>query len=92
MADLRPEPPVAATPADARTDPDSIFRLLKRGLGHELVSQDNVDQLIELAVAHGHRLIEQELREWHTGCGNEVAGRLGTGAPTGGFNREHVKR
>ena len=92
MADLQPDLPVAATPADAPTDPDSILRLLKRGLGHELVSEDNVGELIQLAVQHGHPLIEQELREWHTGCGGAAAGSPGTGAPNGGFNRNNAKR
>ena len=92
MAELRPDLPVAATPADAPRDPDSILQLLKRGLGHELVNDDNVGRLIELAVQYGHRLVEQELREWHTGCGDGAAGSPGTGAPTGGFNREHAKR
>lgn len=90
MAELQPDLPVAATPSDAPTDPDSIFRLLKRGLGHELVSGDNVGELIQLAIAHGQPLIEQELREWHTGCGNGAAGS--TGAPDGGFNRHNAKR
>ena len=90
MADLQPDLPVAATPADAPTDSDSIFRLLKRGLGHELVSGDNVGELIALAIAHGQPLIEQELREWHTGCGDGTAGS--TGAPDGGFNRNNAKR
>ena len=91
MADLQPELPVAATPADAPTDTDSIFRLLRRGLGHELVNKDNVDDLIRLAIEHGHPLIEQELREWHTGCGSS-AGLPGTTAPNSGFSRPNNAR
>ena len=54
------------------------------------MSEGNVGELIQLAIEHGQPLIEQELREWHTGCGIGAAGS--TGAPNGGFNRNNAKR
>lgn len=61
------EPP--ATPQNvAPDDLPRIYELLKRGLGHELVTDDNVKALIELARRDGHALIETELREWRNPC------------------------
>ncbi|HMN84003.1 MAG TPA: hypothetical protein PKA20_29300 [Burkholderiaceae bacterium] len=61
------QPP--ATPQGvAPDDVTRIYGLLKRGLGHELVNDDNVKALIELARVDGHALIETELREWRNPC------------------------
>ena len=80
-----------STPADG-ADPTEIYRKLKRGLGHELVTDANVDALIALAEQDGHLLLQQELREWRAPCSDGSEGVPSTIAPTRGFNREHVKR
>lgn len=72
-------------------DPVDIFRKLKRGLGHELVNDDNVFELIALAKHEGHPLLEQTLREWQAPCSDGSNGMPSTIAPTRGFNRENVK-
>lgn len=54
-------------------DPDEIdhvYRELRKGLGHELVTDANVKPLIERAEADGHQLLAQELREWQSPCGD----------------------
>ncbi|AKJ29619.1 hypothetical protein [Caldimonas brevitalea] len=76
--------------ASADNQLQEIYRQLKRGLGHEHVTDDNVFGLIELAQRDGHQLLEQELREWQSPCGGDA--RPSTIAPTPGFNRENVKR
>jgi hypothetical protein len=74
-------------------DPQEIYRQLKRGLGHELVNDGNVFELIDLARLDGHQLLEQELREWQAPCGQTQAeGPRPTMAPTAGFNKENAKR
>lgn len=78
-----------ASPVD---DPQEIYRQLKRGLGHEWVNDGNVFELIELARLDGHRLLEQELREWQAPCGQTQPGPPPTVAPTAGFNKENAKR
>ena len=77
----------------SNTQPDAmeIYRRLKRGVGHELVNDDNVFELIELAAQDGHRLIEQELREWQAPCSDGSNGVPSTIAPTRGFNKENAK-
>lgn len=45
-----------------------VFEKLEQGLGHELVNDGNVDALIEMAQRAGHRVLEQELREWKASC------------------------
>lgn len=73
-------------------DPTEIYRKLKRGLGHELVNDDNVFALMALARQDGHVQLERELREWQAPCSDGSEGVPSTIAPTRGFNREHVKR
>src|SRR5580765_4003571 len=83
-----------AMPHDDRAaahDPLTIYRLLKRGLGHELVTDDNVDALIALAERNGHQLLLQALCEWRAPCSDGSNGVPSTIAPTRGFNREHAK-
>ena len=46
---------------DNSTDPQHIYRQLKLGLGHELVNDDNVFQLIALAQQDGHKVLELSL-------------------------------
>ena len=76
-----------------QTPPDltEIYRQLKRGLGHEWVTDGNVFALIELAVQDGNRRIETLLREWQSPCSDGSEGVPSTIAPTRGFNRNNVK-
>lgn len=60
---------------------EEIFRELKRGLGHEHVTDDNVFELIAIAHREGHQLLEQELREWQSPCGDGGAGEVPNAAP-----------
>jgi hypothetical protein len=80
-----------ATKPGATEDVQEIYRLLKRGLGHDLVNDVNVFELIQIAARDGHKLLEQELREWQAPCDPNSSGLPSTIAPTRGFNREHVK-
>jgi len=77
--------------AQDNSDPQYIYRQLKLGLGHELVNDANVFELIELARLDGHKLLEKELREWQAPCSPDDEGPPSTIAPTRGFNRENVK-
>lgn len=56
-------------PADPE-DIDHVYRELRKGLGHELVTDDNVQALIERAEADGHQVLAEELREWQSPCGD----------------------
>jgi hypothetical protein len=47
---------------------DEVYRKLVRGLGHELVTDDNVHALIRRADADGHTVLATELREWQAPC------------------------
>src|SRR5262245_32044466 len=77
----------------APLDPQDIYRQLKKGLGHEHVTDANVFALIELAEQDGHQLLAQELREWQAPCsGAATAGPLPPMAPTRTFNRENPRR
>lgn len=82
-------------PMDTAGQPEElleIYRLLKRGLGHERVTDDNVFALIDIAQRDGNRQIEALLREWQSPCSDGSEGVPSTIAPTRGFNREHAKR
>ena len=76
---------------DNSTDPQHIFRQLKLGLGHELVTDQNVFELIDIARRDGHKLLEKELREWQAPASASDEGPPSTIAPTRGFNKEHAK-
>jgi hypothetical protein len=80
----------AAKP-QATADVQEIYRLLKRGLGHDLVNDVNVFELIQMAARDDQKLLEQELREWQAPCDPNSSGLPSTIAPTRGFNRENVK-
>jgi hypothetical protein len=69
---------------------DEIYTRLTRGLGHELVNDDNVFALIERAERDRRTILAQELREWQAPC-SSVQQVPTTMAPTRGFNRENVK-
>lgn len=56
-------------PAQNATPPlDDIYRQLQKGAGHQWVNDDNVQDLIDMAVSNRHRLIEVQLREWRASC------------------------
>ncbi|MGH6647886.1 hypothetical protein [Aquabacterium sp.] len=81
---------MSALPDSATPEIQNIYRQLAKGLGHELVTDDNVFALIDLAKHHGHELLARELKEWQAPC-STPDDRPRTFAPTGGFNKEHVK-
>jgi hypothetical protein len=58
------------------TTPDApsiadIYRALRHGGGRELVTDANVDALIQMANAHGDATNEFLLREWRSTCGDD---------------------
>ena len=61
---------IPTTPPD--TDPsniDSVYQALLAGVGHELVTEANVGELIARADADKHPVLATELREWQAPCG-----------------------
>lgn len=81
-------------PIDTAGQPEAlleIYRKLKRGLGHELVTDDNVFALIDLAQREGQIQLATQLREWQSPCSDGSDGVPSTIAPTRGFNRENAK-
>jgi hypothetical protein len=73
------------------TDPQHIYRQLKLGLGHELVNDGNVFELMALAHNDGNQLLATELREWQAPCSDSNDGPRPTIAPTRGFNKDNAK-
>ena len=51
-----------------RAQIDEIYAQLKRGLGHEHVTDANVPELIQMAQLDGNAVIAEELREWQAPC------------------------
>lgn len=51
----------------------AIYHKLRKGLGHELVTQGNVQELILMATQYGDMLTETLLREWQSSCGDAAA-------------------
>lgn len=68
---------------------EDVYRKLTKGLGHELVNDDNVFALIRRAEQDGHTVLAQELREWQSPCNPDSPSTI---APTPGFNKENAKR
>jgi len=61
---------VPTTPPDTdASDLDSVYQALLQGVGHELVTEANVDALISRAEAGNHPVLAAELREWRAPCG-----------------------
>jgi hypothetical protein len=73
------------------TDPHHIYRQLKLGLGHELVNDVNVFDLISMAQKDGNQSLATELREWQAPFSDSNDGPRPTMAPTKGFNKDNVK-
>lgn len=67
-----------------RGDAVAIYQALKRGEGHDRVTEDNVQQLIEMAMEYGDTQTETLLREWRSPCGDDNA----TPPPRGSGNTE----
>jgi len=49
-------------------DVEDIYTQLRKGLGHERVTDANVDALVRRAEQDGHGILAQELREWKASC------------------------
>lgn len=67
------QPDVPTTPAG--TDPgdiDSVYQNLVSGVGHEHVTDDNVEELIRRADADKHPVLAAELREWRSATGEDA--------------------
>ncbi|MCE4535942.1 hypothetical protein LXT12_01540 [Pelomonas sp. P7] len=65
---------VPTTPANTDAhDLDSVYRNLVHGVGHEHVTDDNVEELIRRAEADNHPVLAAELREWRSPCGDDSA-------------------
>jgi len=61
---------VPTTPADTdASNLDSVYQALLKGVGHELVTEANVAELINRAQADNHPVLAAELREWQAPCG-----------------------
>ena len=73
------------------TDPQHIYRQLKLNVGHELVNDKNVFELITLAQKDGNQLLATELREWQAPCSDSNDGPRPTMVPTRGFNKDNAK-
>ncbi|OWQ93804.1 hypothetical protein CDN99_05040 [Roseateles aquatilis] len=73
-AKLQPEfppdaPPVPTSDTDVDADDlDSIYGQLVKGVGHEFVTDANVDELASRAEQDGHPILATELREWKAPC------------------------
>ena len=78
-------------PQNNSTDPQHIYRQLKLGIGHELVNDANVFELIALAQSDGNQLLATELREWQAPRSDSNDGPRPTMAPTRGFNKDNAK-
>lgn len=48
---------------------EDVYRLLRKGLGHEKVTDANVRALIRRAEQDGQTVLATELREWQSPCG-----------------------
>ncbi|KQV48459.1 hypothetical protein ASC95_21240 [Pelomonas sp. Root1217] len=61
---------VPTTPANSDpADIDSVYDNLVKGVGHEHVSDSNVEELIRRADADKHPVLAAELREWRFATG-----------------------
>ena len=64
---------VPTTPADTdASNVDSVYQSLLKGVGHELVTDANVEELIRRADADRHPVLAAELREWRSASGPEA--------------------
>lgn len=61
---------------------EDVYRLLRKGLGHEKVTDANVSALIRRAEQDQHSILATELREWQAGCSANGSGRNVTSPPS----------
>lgn len=71
---------------------DDIYRKLEGGLGHELVDDGNVDELIRMASQQGNKTIEAILIEWKADCRSSGQGATGASTTQGAPDGAHFKR
>ena len=65
---------VPTTPADTdASNINDVYQNLISGVGHEHVTDDNVEELIRRADADRHPVLAAELREWRSDCGGDSA-------------------
>jgi hypothetical protein len=60
-------------PATEDPQADDLLRALRRGEGHDRVTDANVDALIRRARETGDAQVETLLREWRSPCGEDAA-------------------
>lgn len=64
---------VPTTPAGIDAgDVDSVYQALVSGVGHEHVTDSNVEELIRRADADKHPVLAAELREWRSATGEDA--------------------
>ncbi|RZJ09944.1 MAG: hypothetical protein EOP39_10055 [Rubrivivax sp.] len=64
---------VPTTPASTdRNDVNSVYEALVHGVGHEHVTDENVEELIRRADADRHPVLAAELREWRSATGADA--------------------
>lgn len=64
---------VPTTPAGSdANDVNSVYRNLVNGVGHEQVTDHNVEELIRRADADKHPVLAAELREWRSATGKDA--------------------
>jgi len=62
-------PPFPTSDADINADDlDSVYGQLVKGVGHEFVTEGNVDELARRAEKDGHPILATELKEWKAPC------------------------
>lgn len=59
---------MAASQPTSPDDLDAIYQQLVKGVGRELVNDDNVEPLAKRAEQDGHSILATELREWAAPC------------------------
>jgi len=69
-----PSTPPSTDPGDL----DSIYDNLLHGVGHEHVTEANVEELMRRAAANHHPVLAEELREWRSNSDGDGV------TPTGG--------
>jgi hypothetical protein len=61
--------PQTQSPANGNTgDIDHVYQQLVKGVGRELVTDANAEELARRAEQDGHTILATELREWQAPC------------------------
>ncbi|ALV05642.1 hypothetical protein [Roseateles depolymerans] len=61
-------PQTQAPTHGSATDIDYVYQQLVKGVGRELVTDANAQELAERADQDGHTILATELREWQAPC------------------------